>query len=292
MIEPQAPETRTPQLSHAVVFFLLWLIVSFLGVGVLGAFVFIALGVDPHSDPQLGYIMAGPISLLLTMLLIAWLLARGRFDARETLSLRPCLLRLYLWSAVTVIALGMIVGRLTAFLLVLWPGLLSENLLNLIRASQFGHPLKYSLFVLAISVGPGIGEELAFRGFILCGLLSRFRPRLAVTLTAILFALVHLDPLQVIMVFPTGIYLGYLVVRTGSLYPAMAAHAFNNLWSTLEAGLWQRYHPDIDPVQILLGTSYPPVVLAIALIGLGAGLYALRRLPHPTRSPSTLLGTL
>src|SRR5581483_3523072 len=86
--------------------------------------------------------------------------------------------------------------------------------------------LRWQAFVLAL-LG-SVCEELAFRGFILSGLRRRFSPWMAVFITSFLFALSQLNVFQFLPHFVVGVALGVLVLRSGSVLPAMLCHfAFN-----------------------------------------------------------------
>ena len=84
------------------------------------------------------------------------------------------------------------------------------------------------LFVVFIGLVPGVVEELFFRGFIQRRLLRRWPPALAIGVTSVLFALVHLDPTCVVFALPLGVWLGVIAWRTGSIWPAVACHAAVN----------------------------------------------------------------
>jgi len=90
---------------------------------------------------------------------------------------------------------------------------------------------------VAIAVGPALGEELLFRGLILGSLAARLPAGLAVILSAILFGAIHFDALQGSGALLIGLYLGFVTLATGSLWPAIAAHASNNLLCALFARL-------------------------------------------------------
>jgi sodium transport system permease protein len=87
------------------------------------------------------------------------------------------------------------------------------------------------LFLVALS--PGICEELVFRGAFL-GLLRRTgTPRAAVLASSSVFALTHLNVFRLAPTFLLGVVLGGIVVRTGSLFPAMIFHATYNGFAIL-----------------------------------------------------------
>jgi glutamate-5-semialdehyde dehydrogenase len=81
--------------------------------------------------------------------------------------------------------------------------------------------------VLAVVIAP-LTEELVFRGLILRGLLGRWRPAIAITASAALFAATHLNPAQAPVAMLLGLVLGWVYVRTRSIGLCMAGHALNN----------------------------------------------------------------
>ncbi len=70
-------------------------------------------------------------------------------------------------------------------------------------------------------------EELAFRGLVLRNLLQRMSPRGAVLVSAVVFALMHLQTL-VLPQFVFAIVLGVAMLETRSLWLCVALHAFSN----------------------------------------------------------------
>lgn len=87
------------------------------------------------------------------------------------------------------------------------------------------------LGVLLVALGAfaPLCEELAFRGYLQTVLRARHSDLLGVVLTAVLFSVLHLDPVGMIARVELGVVFGLLVLWSGSLWPAVAAHAANNL---------------------------------------------------------------
>ena len=83
-------------------------------------------------------------------------------------------------------------------------------------------------YFLGLALLPALCEELAFRGFILQGLLRGFRPWSAILLSAFLFAVYQMNVFQFVPHFVFGVILGLLVVRAGSVLPAMVFHLVYN----------------------------------------------------------------
>lgn len=82
---------------------------------------------------------------------------------------------------------------------------------------------------LMIIVAAPIAEELAFRGLLFSALLKRgVPPWLVVVITAAAFALVHIEPVRIGLIFIAGILLGVIRMRTGSLTAPIVAHMVIN----------------------------------------------------------------
>lgn len=92
----------------------------------------------------------------------------------------------------------------------------------------FGPSPRLGLLLLVVAVLPAVFEELAFRGVILSALLSHLGSRSAVFVSAVMFCLVHLTPLMFPFLLVMGLALGYLRVRSRSLYPSMLLHFAHN----------------------------------------------------------------
>lgn len=72
-------------------------------------------------------------------------------------------------------------------------------------------------------------EETVFRGAMLRSLLgTKLKPWAAVTISAALFAAAHISPAQMPHAFITGLLLGWMYFRTGSILPGVAFHWANN----------------------------------------------------------------
>ncbi|HEX8776479.1 MAG TPA: CPBP family intramembrane glutamic endopeptidase [Rhodanobacter sp.] len=100
-----------------------------------------------------------------------------------------------------------------------------------------GTEFRIALTLAVASIGPLV-EELLFRGVLLSALLRRLRTAWAMLASAALFALVHLPDLHWLWyALPNlallGVVLAWLRLRSGSLWPAVIAHASNNLLAML-----------------------------------------------------------
>lgn len=83
--------------------------------------------------------------------------------------------------------------------------------------------------LVVIAVLPAVLEELVFRGILLKGL-KNCGETFAVLLCGALFALYHQKPEQTIYQFCCGAAFALVAIRSGSIFPTVASHFFNNAW--------------------------------------------------------------
>ncbi len=134
-----------------------------------------------------------------------------------------------------------------AWLAVTMALMIAFNLLEPLIAHPQAHHFTLSLYRSAVSAplfwfaiavaGPAF-EEVFFRGFLLPGLrYSRLGAAGAVIFTALVWAVSHAQysgP-EVAEIFVFGLVLGTARLRTDSLYPPLAMHAFLNIAALLQA---------------------------------------------------------
>jgi uncharacterized protein len=91
-----------------------------------------------------------------------------------------------------------------------------------------------TLFTFFIAFAPGFCEEVFFRGYMQRRLLQAWSPWAAIPLTSLLFAVMHMMPIQVVFTFFLGLWLGLVAWRTGSIWPSMVCHA---AWNACAVGM-------------------------------------------------------
>jgi membrane protease YdiL (CAAX protease family) len=114
----------------------------------------------------------------------------------------------------------------------------------------------FAILLTLFAVVPAICEEVLFRGFLQSGILGAGRRAAAgITITALIFAAFHLDPWRFPEVLALGIFLGYVRWSSGSLIPAMLAHALNNAVSICLAAWGTDLYdsPSLLPWSLLVG---------------------------------------
>ena len=176
---------------------------------------------------QLKNIMNGLMKtqLLLILLPVILILRLSKTDIKSALRLNytnPMNFLLVLIAALPLLLLSGIIGQLINYIFPVSESYL-EALQNLITIQD--NNLWFIIFVVGIL--PGICEEVMFRGFILSALRKKGL-WYGIILSAVLFGAFHLDPFRFIPVTLLGIWLGYLAVKTNSLYVPILAHFSQN----------------------------------------------------------------
>ncbi len=94
--------------------------------------------------------------------------------------------------------------------------------------------------LVLFAVVPAICEEVAFRGYILSGLEAGHRRWTAIVLSAVLFGLLHVLMSLFQQLFNAtllGLVLGWMAIRTRSLFPGIVFHLTNNALAVLGPNL-------------------------------------------------------
>lgn len=190
-------------------------------------------GID-ESLSYLGEIVFSPITLVASAAVSSLTLA-GASLVGARLSKTPAAVRLRLgpstwgWGRIVIAALGALAVSQVCAGIISLTGLSSFGVLD-VFAKAFAQmsPLLLGLAFLFIGITAPIGEEMFFRGFMQTRLSGRWRRALSIGVTAVAFGFMHMDPVQGPLALIVGVYLGWLTEASGSIRPAIAAHALNN----------------------------------------------------------------
>ena len=127
-------------------------------------------------------------------------------------------------------------------------------------------------FIAFIALAPGIFEELLFRGYMQRRLLERWPAWVAIGVTSLLFALLHVMPHAVVFAFPIGVWLGIVAWRTGSVWPGAICHAFiNGSWNVYQIGTHLQFFADPLPVWVVVAGGL------LIVVCFGASLWRMTR---------------
>lgn len=88
------------------------------------------------------------------------------------------------------------------------------------------------LYLLGMAAVPALVEEFAIRGVVMQSL-RRYGDKFAIFMSALVFALMHGNMVQIPFAFIAGLMIGYAVTVTGSMWTGVAIHFLNNFVSVM-----------------------------------------------------------
>lgn len=147
--------------------------------------------------------------------------------------------------------------------------LMLSSLLEVIHLSPSGPDIPVPdsasmllLTLLSSVIFPAFFEELLFRGLLMQSL-RRFGEPFALVATTLLFGMLHGNLVQLPNALLTGLVLGYLVLRTGSLVVGIVCHLINNLLPVLLQAATS-FLPDQTANLLFLIMTFLYILLGIA----------------------------
>ncbi len=102
-----------------------------------------------------------------------------------------------------------------------------------VQAAVQGVGLASLLVTFAVAVLAPLGEELLYRGILYQALAKRLPGWPTIGLTGLAFGLTHLEPFVIVLTFPLGMALAWMMRRHGTLVVPVVAHAVFNLIGVL-----------------------------------------------------------
>jgi membrane protease YdiL (CAAX protease family) len=124
------------------------------------------------------------------------------------------------------------------------------------------------LAVVVVSILPGIGEELVFRGIIQREFYRATRNiHVSIWVSAAIFSAIHIQFYGFVPRMLLGALFGYLYYWSGSLTMSMLAHLFNNGMMVVALYFYQQGALDID-VESTEAAPWPIVAMSTAATGL------------------------
>ncbi|AZV57503.1 type II CAAX endopeptidase family protein [Clostridium sp. AWRP] len=133
---------------------------------------------------------------------------------------------------------------------------------------SIGEIIQMPFIIYVCIVGPAM-EEFVFRGVILGGLLKKYSVKKSIIVSTLLFGIVHLNGIQFINGFLLGVLLGYVYVKTKSIYLCMYSHVlFNSIAFVLA------YVPHMYKIQNLIA------VVSLTILGIVFIIYGLKKVSN------------
>jgi membrane protease YdiL (CAAX protease family) len=241
--------TRGPGIVESLAWTGFYLVAQVLAFGLFfAAFVTLAFGRWPANlnetvdlmlqiDFDRSFVPFGVTNLLCLFLIIPALRLRLGPTAREYLRCGPPRRNHLVLIAGAILPLAVVSEQLYRWSMSLWaaaastwPALRPWTHANSVDTMlDFARHESYPVLVVAIALGPAIGEELVFRGLIGNGLTRRWGVRAGMIATSILFAAAPGFPPHALATIPIGLFLHHVYLSTGTVWAPILVHFLNNL---------------------------------------------------------------
>ena len=228
-------------LIYAVIFGAIQVVVSFIVQGIWT----LVMGKDTVMNAT-GLIITMAVFSILTM--AVFLLAKWSVVSRHWVRTRPWFV--LFWCVLA--ALGAIIPSV-------WLQEHMPELPNVVEG-EFDMIMKDRWGYFVVGLLAPLAEEMVFRGAILRSLLRwKQNPWVGIAISALLFAVVHMNPAQMPHAFLIGLLLGWMYWRTDSIVPGVVYHWVNN---TVAYILYNIY-PDPDLTLVEMFGSEQKVLMAL-----------------------------
>lgn len=190
-----------------------------------------------------------------------------KLDKGYTFSQMPCKLKLSR-HFVLILPAALAINFIAAYINAIISAMLGIDMSSLIleeypNGYQWYH---FMLDTIKLAIVPAFCEELLFRGLIL-DRLSRFGRAKAIFISALLFALMHQNPAQILYTFILGLVLGYMFFESGSIWGGIILHFVNNFTQVIMNAIDYTQH------EARANFIIAAIELVIVLVGAAAAIY-------------------
>ena len=221
-------------LIYTIVFAAIQVVVSMLVQGVW----MLVMGKESAMNAT-GMIITMAVFSVLTMVVFLW--AKWSVVSRHWVRTRPWFV--LFWCVLA--ALGALIPSV-------WIQEHMPELPNIVEG-EFDMIMKDRWGYLVVGLLAPLAEEMVFRGAVLRSLLRwKENPWIGIVISAVLFAVIHMNPAQMPHAFLIGLLLGWLYYRTDSIVPGLVYHWVNNTVAYVMYNLYP--NPDLTLVE-LFGTE-------------------------------------
>lgn len=244
-------------LIYTVIFGAIQVVVSFMVQGIW----MLVMGKDQVMNAT-GMIITMALFSIITMAI--FLMAKWSVVSRHWVRTRPWFV--LFWCVVA--ALGALVPSV-------WLQEHMPELPNLVEG-EFDMIMKDRMGYFVVGLLAPLAEEMVFRGAILRSLLRwKSNPWIGIVISAILFAVIHMNPAQMPHAFLIGLLLGWMYWRTDSIVPGVVYHWVNN---TVAYILYNIYpNPDLTLVELFGSEQKVWMALGFSLLIFLPSLYQLNQ---------------
>jgi membrane protease YdiL (CAAX protease family) len=246
----------------------------------------------------IGFIPA-PWSLIIMVFVFwaYWKFFSGSWGPKSTMKARRLSFRsvkmatgVWKWGLVSALLLVVIVqsGLIVTFRIIDFPTAFTVINYN-------SYPLTFVVvFILMAAFEAGFFEEVGFRGYMQVPIEKRYGSKVAITITSIMFVVLHLHqvwaPPVLIHIFVIGVLLGILAYSSGSLIPGIIGHTIFDIfsWSYWWSGAADKYSiPTIFETGIDFHFILWIIILGLSIILFLSTTYKLTKVrQQPTEPPN------
>lgn len=242
-IELTSTEFRVPFIERLgispVLFAFLSLIFIFVLYQIVGGIItIVAFGYKPTNENVTGYRVATGLGQILFILIPTLILVRlVSFNPKEYLRLKSTKFLTFIIPLVGMFSLQQMLQVYMIFqeriplpeqiqsIIDQFKDLIEEIYKVLVASNSVS---ELSGVIIIVALIPAVAEEFLFRGLIQRNFEKNLTPLRSAIVTGIIFGAYHMNPFSFVPLAVIGIYLGFLTMRTGSLWVSVGAHFFNN----------------------------------------------------------------
>lgn len=180
------------------------------------------------------------------------------FGKTENKKIAICLVMIFLpVMVISAVAINYISAFVQALMGIEFTAAVNEIKLAGIKETLLG--------VLSVAIVPAIIEETVIRG-VLMQPLRKYGDKFAILMSALVFACMHGNMVQIPYTVVGGCLLGYLAVVTESLWPSIILHFINNLYSVIAISVNDNFGETASTISVLVMLSIFAVVGIIGVV--------------------------
>jgi len=204
------------------------------------------------------FIFLGEILIIIPPVIYAY---RKEYNLRELFRWSQVPITALFWAFLAGLGISILVDEMDRLfsIFVSPPDWLTQSM-DLFRITSF---TDFLLLVGGVSVIAPIAEEIMFRGFLQTSLEYREQDATkAILITALAFAIIHMNSYWVVQIYLFGVALSYFSWRTQSIFPGMIVHMTINGFSILLTNLtfhdqmgWYQMGEHVSPVWLVFGAG-------------------------------------
>ena len=221
--------------------FLVLILIFFLYQVIGGFLILILFGIEPLNENIFGYRLATGLGQILLILLPTLVLVRlATNQPKAYLRIAPSRPSVLLLPLIGIISLQQMLQIYMVFqerlplpqdmqsVMEKFQDLFENLYLKLIGSSSVPELL---WVITVVALIPALAEELMFRGLIQRSMEKSFSPLKSILITGFIFGAYHMNPFSFIPLVVIGIYLGFILIRSGSIWVPILSHFVNNAFA-------------------------------------------------------------